>query len=245
MSFVSIEQLVFRHTRRQPAIIDNFSLRLEQGEIMGLIGASGSGKSTILRLIAGLEVPESGRITINGTCMLDQAICVPPERRGVGMVFQDYALFPHLTVSANILFGLNRLRRKDRLARLEEMLELVQLEPFAKRYPHELSGGQQQRVALARALAPQPALLLMDEPFSNLDAALKSSIRQELRAILQASGMTCLFVSHDAEDIAAICDRSVCVDKEQMQAEGGQQAATADAVEQREQRELAMTAGRH
>jgi len=211
MSFVTIDNLVFRYSSRQAAVIDHFSLTLDKGEIVGMIGASGSGKSTVLRLIAGLDLPEQGEITINQQQVLGERTYIPAEKRGVGMVFQDYALFPHLTVAANITFGLHRWKRQLRKARLEEMLELVQLGSFAKRYPYELSGGQQQRVALARALAPQPSLLLMDEPFSNLDADLKASIRQELRLILQKADMTCLFVSHDAEDIEAICDRSIRV----------------------------------
>jgi len=211
MSFVTINNLVFRYSSQQVAVIDHFSLTLDKGEIVGMIGASGSGKSTILRLIAGLDLPERGTITINQQQVLGERAYVPAEKRGVGMVFQDYALFPHLTVAANITFGLHRWKRPLRKARLEEMLELVQLGPFAGRYPYELSGGQQQRVALARALAPQPSLLLMDEPFSNLDADLKASIRQELRLILRKAEMTCLFVSHDSEDIEAICDRSIRV----------------------------------
>jgi len=211
MSFFVIENLTFRYNTRQSAIVDGFSLSINQGEIVGLLGSSGSGKSTILRLIAGLEYPEAGKMMINQVQMLNHHYFVPAEKRGVGMVFQDYALFPHLNVASNITFGLQGWKRQDKKARLEEMLNLVQLESFAKRYPHELSGGQQQRVALARALAPRPSLLLMDEPFSNLDADLKSSIREELKRILQQSGMTCLFVSHDAQDVQAICDRSIHV----------------------------------
>lgn len=211
MSFVQIENLVFRYERRRPPVINQFSLQLAKGEIIGMLGKSGSGKSTILRLIAGLDIPEQGEIVINERTIVDAQVCIPPEKREIGMVFQDYALFPHLTVAANITFGLQRWSRADRKKRLKEMLELVQLEPFARRYPHELSGGQQQRVALARALAPQPSLLLMDEPFSNLDTELKGTIRRELRAILRQAKMTCLFVSHDEDDIAAICDDAIRV----------------------------------
>lgn len=182
---------------------------MNQGEIIGIEGPSGSGKSTLLRLIAGLEVPFEGTITISGKTVVDPSTFIPPENRGVGMVFQDYALFPHLTVAENVEFGLHRLPKKQRGARMEEMLELVHLTGFDKRYPHELSGGQQQRVALARALAPKPSILLMDEPFSNLDAELKSTIRGELRDILQKANMTCLFVTHDHADVVAICDCSV------------------------------------
>lgn len=208
MSFFEIEQLSFGYIPAHPIILD-FSLSVERGEIVGILGPSGSGKSTLLRLIAGLEVPAGGRIRIDGRTVFDARTFVEPERRGVGMVFQDYALFPHLTVAKNILFGLHRFPKKERQRRLEMMLELVQLKGFEKRYPHELSGGQQQRVALARALAPQPSILLMDEPFSNLDADLRIAIREELRQILKKAAITCIFVTHDKEDVAAICDRAV------------------------------------
>ena len=143
------------------------------------------------------------------TTVVGEGVFIHPEERGVGMVFQDYALFPHMTVKDNILFGLSRMPRKDRKQRLDEMLELVQMENFEKRYPHELSGGQQQRIALARALAPKPNVLLMDEPFSNLDADLKESIREELGVILKKANMTCIMVTHDRNDVEAICDYSI------------------------------------
>ena len=150
-----------------------------------------------------------GTIKISDTTVVSEGVFIHPEEREVGMVFQDYALFPHMTVKDNILFGLSRMPRKDRKQRVDEMLELVQMENFEKRYPHELSGGQQQRVALARALAPKPNVLLMDEPFSNLDADLKESIREELRAILKKANMTCIMVTHDKNDVEAICDHSI------------------------------------
>jgi len=211
MTFVTIENLSFRYSPKQPRIIDGFSLSLRQGEIVGIPGPSGSGKSTLLRLIAGLEVPETGKIVIAGRTVVDDRTYVPAEKRGVGMVFQDYALFPHLTAEQNVMFGLHRLPRQQRAGRVREMLELVRLTEYAKRYPHELSGGQKQRVALARALAPQPSLLLLDEPFSNLDEELKASIRRELRDILRQAGMTCILVSHDRADIEDICDRAVAL----------------------------------
>ncbi|GAA0375786.1 ABC transporter ATP-binding protein [Bacillus horti] len=209
MTFVSIEQLTYRYTAQQDPVIDELSFTMEQKEIVGILGPSGSGKSTFLRLMAGLELPEKGSITIAGHTVVDENKFVDAEHRGVGMVFQDYALFPHLTVAKNIMFGLHQMNRTERHQRLKEMLELVQLSEFAQRYPYELSGGQQQRVALARALAPKPAILLMDEPFSNLDTNLKESIRKELRDILHKAGMTCILVSHDHEDIKAICGRTV------------------------------------
>ncbi len=209
MTFISIQDLAFRYSPKQDPVIEGFCLEIRQGEIVGIPGPSGSGKSTLLRLLAGLEVPSAGQIVIDGRTVVDDRTIVPAEKRGVGMVFQDYALFPHLTVEQNVMFGLHRMPRADRRKRVKEMLELVRLKEYADRYPHELSGGQQQRVALARALAPKPSLLLLDEPFSNLDEALKSSIRSELRGILRQAEMTCLLVSHDRADIADICDRSV------------------------------------
>lgn len=210
--FVDIQNLSFRYSKKQPPVIDRFSFTIEKGEIVGIIGASGSGKSTLLRLLAGLEDPTTGSIELDGRLIVGDSTYIEAEKRGVGMVFQNYALFPHLTVSENIRFGLHKMKRPERMERLNEMLELVQMKEFAKRYPHELSGGQQQRVALARALAPSPSILLMDEPFSNLDTNLKSMIRVEVRDILQKANITCLFVSHDQADVDAICDRTIYID---------------------------------
>ncbi|MCR8842191.1 ABC transporter ATP-binding protein [Paenibacillus sp. SC116] len=211
MTFVSIKNLTFRYSKRQMPIIDNLSFAINKGEIVGIVGASGSGKSTLLRIIAGLEQPEKGIIEVDHKVMMDDRCWVETEQRGVGMVFQDYALFPHLNVADNIAFGLHKLKRSERKEQLREMLELVQMTEYAKRFPHELSGGQQQRVAMARALAPKPSILLMDEPFSNLDAHLKAGIRTELLQILRKAGITCLFVSHDQADIEAICEREFCI----------------------------------
>lgn len=210
--FVDIQNLSFRYSKKQLPIIDRFSFTIEKGEIVGIVGASGSGKSTLLRLLAGLEDPTVGSIELDGRLIVGDNTYIEAEKRGVGMVFQNYALFPHLTVSENICFGLHKMKRPEKKKRLDEMLELVQLQEFAKRYPHELSGGQQQRVALARALAPSPSILLMDEPFSNLDTNLKSLIRMEVRDILQKANITCLFVSHDQADVDAICDRTIYID---------------------------------
>jgi iron(III) transport system ATP-binding protein len=208
MKILEIENLTFSFSKKNPPVINDFSFSVAEGEIVGILGSSGSGKSTLLRLIAGLEAPTGGRIKIANELVVSERLFIQPEHRGVGMVFQDYALFPHMTVKDNIIFGLSHLAKKERQARLKEMLELVKMEELEKRYPHELSGGQQQRVALARALAPKPNVLLMDEPFSNLDADLKESIRQELRLILKKANMTCIMVSHDRKDVEAICDRS-------------------------------------
>ncbi len=209
MNDVIMKDLTYRYSAKEAPVIDDYSLTIKQGEVVGIVGASGSGKSTLLRLIAGLEMPEQGSITIDNRVVVDSHTFIHAEDRGVGLVFQDYALFPHLTVAQNIVFGLNQLKRAERRERLVEMLDLVQLGGYAKRYPHELSGGQQQRVALARALAPKPSILLMDEPFSNLDADLKAGIRQELQDILHKAQITCLLVSHDQQDIEAICSRAV------------------------------------
>jgi len=211
MSFVEVQRISFAYEPNEAPVINNLSFSMEKGETVGILGPSGSGKSTLLRLIAGLETPLTGTVKIDGRTVVDQHTFILPEKRGVGMVFQDYGLFPHLTVAENVEFGLHRLSRSDRRARLAEMFDLVQLCGFERRYPHELSGGQQQRVALARALAPRPSILLMDEPFSNLDTDLKASIRRELREILDKARMTCLFVSHDQHDVGAICHRTVVI----------------------------------
>ncbi|KMZ42675.1 MULTISPECIES: ABC transporter ATP-binding protein [Bacillales] len=209
MTFFEVKNLTFGYASGNGSVIRDFSLQMNQGEVVGLLGNSGCGKSTLLRLIAGLESPKSGRIQIDGKVLVDQGQFVEPEQRGIGMIFQDYALFPHLTVEQNILFGLHRLSKAERLVRLKEMLALVQLEGYGKRYPHELSGGQQQRVAFARALAPKPAILLMDEPFSNLDAELKTKIRDDLKQMLRAAKMTSILVTHDKADAETICDRII------------------------------------
>ncbi len=208
-AFLSIDNLSFRYGNAVIPALDGFSLSMEEGEMVGVAGQSGSGKSTLLRLIAGLERPRTGSIIVDGLTVSSPGIFVPPERRRVGMVFQDYGLFPHLTVSGNISFGLHRLGRLERRRQTEEMLDLIRMPELAKRYPHELSSGQQQRVALARALAPRPKLLLLDEPFSNLDADLRESIRGEVRDMICASRTTCLLVSHDQADLRAVCGRIV------------------------------------
>ncbi|WP_078544022.1 ABC transporter ATP-binding protein [Litchfieldia alkalitelluris] len=210
---VQIEKLRYQYKKSSEPTIKDFSLKIEQGEIVAILGESGSGKSTVLRLIAGLETPKSGIISINGKTMVDHQTFTPPEKRGIGMVFQDYALFPHMTVEKNIKFGLRHMTRKKKKERLEEMLELVNLSDYQKRYPYELSGGQQQRIALARALAPAPSLLLFDEPFSNLDASLQVKIRDELKSILKQTKITSIFVTHDQEDATALADRIVYIEK--------------------------------
>ncbi len=188
-------------------ILDGFSLQLEAGMIGCLLGPSGSGKTTALRLVAGFEQPDAGTITVAGVPVATPERALPPYQRPIGMVFQDYALFPHLTVAKNIAFGLRHWPRAARAERVASLLALVALSDAAEAYPHELSGGQQQRVALARSLAPKPQLLLLDEPFSNLDATLREHLAAEVRRILKAEAVTALVVTHDQSEAFALADR--------------------------------------
>jgi len=183
--------------------IGPIALEIPRGEILALLGPSGSGKTTSLRLIAGFETPDAGRIVIGG----EDVTTLPPARRRCGMVFQHYALFPHLDVRENVAFGLGGLDREARDRKVAESLELVDLAGFERRKPHELSGGQQQRVALARALAPEPRVLLLDEPLSNLDPALRERTRRELRALIKRVGITTVFVTHEQEEAFDVGDR--------------------------------------
>ncbi len=188
------------------AAVDRLSLVVGAGRIGCLLGPSGSGKTTVLRLIAGFERPDAGEILAGGEVLSGPGRWVPPERRRIGMVFQDFALFPHLDALANVAFGLRDSDSGVRRRRAQELLELVGLSAEARRLPHELSGGQQQRVALARALAPKPRLVLLDEPFSNLDADVRMELAQQLRAALVAEGATALLVTHDQREAFAIAD---------------------------------------
>ncbi len=185
--------------------LDGLDLDVAAGELCVILGASGSGKTTALRLIAGFERPDEGAIELFGERVAGDGAFVAPERRGVGMVFQDYALFPHLSVEDNVAYGLPR--GADRATRVREVLELTGLGGLDRRAVHELSGGEQQRTALARALAPQPRLLLLDEPFSNLDPSLRARVRGELREILRRAGTTTVLVTHDQEEALSIADR--------------------------------------
>ncbi len=185
--------------------VGDATFHVTAGAILALLGPSGCGKTTTLRLIAGLDQPDAGTIVLDGSVVQGPDVSVPPERRRVGLVFQDYALFPHLDVQANVGFGLSR--RNGRAARVAETLELVGLSALASRMPHELSGGQQQRVALARALAPEPRVVLLDEPFSNLDAALRNDLRNDVRRVLRESGATAVFVTHDQEEALSLADQ--------------------------------------
>ena len=187
--------------------VSDVDLELRPGEILSVLGPSGSGKTTLLRLIAGFEVPDSGEVRIHGRPVSGSGFSVPPESRNVGMVFQEYALFPKRTVSQNVAFGLRGLPDRERRKRVAEAIELVRLTGMDDRYPHELSGGQQQRVALARTLAPRPIAVLLDEPFSNLDAGMRREMRQEVEGILREDSIATVFVTHDREEAFAMADR--------------------------------------
>lgn len=187
-------------------VVDGFSLALDAGRIGCLLGPSGCGKTTVLRAIAGFEPLRAGSIRLGDRLLSSAGVHLPPEERRVGMMFQEYALFPHLTAAQNVGFGLRRLPQPDQRARVAEMLALVGLAESGGRYPHELSGGQQQRIALARALAPSPALLLLDEPFSNLDAATRERLTVEVREILKAAGQTAVLVTHNEAEAQAMAD---------------------------------------
>jgi len=188
-------------------VLKGVDLSLQTGEIIALLGASGSGKTTVLRAVAGFQSVDHGQIHLRGKCVACEGKCLPPEKRSLGMVFQDYALFPHLTVAENIAFGLWSWSRSEKKARVKALLALVKLPDMEKRYPHELSGGQQQRVALARALAPKPDLILMDEPFSNLDPDLRQTLAHEVRDILKQTGTAAIVVTHDINEARIISDR--------------------------------------
>ncbi|MEM9022129.1 MAG: ABC transporter ATP-binding protein [Bacteroidota bacterium] len=189
--------------------VSEVSFSARSGEIVALVGESGCGKTTLLRLIAGLEFPDDGSISIEGREVAGSTTAIAPERRGVGLVFQDYALFPHLTVEQNLAFGLRGMATAKRKERIRELLVLTAMEDYPTRYPHELSGGQQQRVALARALAPDPSLVLLDEPFSNIDAMARDQVRADLRFLFRKTGVTAVLVTHDVKDAFAVADRVV------------------------------------
>ncbi|HEY3077588.1 MAG TPA: ABC transporter ATP-binding protein [Burkholderiales bacterium] len=195
-----------RHAYGEQVVVRGVSFALERGAIGCLLGPSGCGKTTVLRCIAGFEPVQHGAIRLDGQTVSAPGTLLPPEARRIGMVFQDYALFPHLTVAGNIGFGLHRLAREARTLRIQELGRLVRLAEELEKYPHEISGGQQQRVALARALAPRPELLLLDEPFSNLDVELRERLSLELREIIKASGATAVLVTHDQQEAFAIAD---------------------------------------
>jgi iron(III) transport system ATP-binding protein len=205
--FLDVSQLGVRYAGSSNPAVDSVSFSLQAGEIGVLIGPSGCGKTTLLRAVAGLERAQAGTIRLAKQIVSSPTAHVPAESRRIGMVFQDYALFPHLNSAQNVAFGLTHLPPAQREQRVNEVLDLVGLGDIRKRFPHELSGGQQQRVALARALAPGPRLLLLDEPFSNLDVEMRERLAHEVRGILKAAGATALFVTHDQLEAFAIGDR--------------------------------------
>ncbi len=198
--------------------VDGFNLNIPQGQVIALLGPSGCGKTTALRLIAGFENPEAGLITVGDEPVCEPGRSLPPEKRRVGMVFQEGALFPHLTVEQNISYGLSK--DADRPERVQEVVNLTGLDGLTQRMPHELSGGQQQRVALARALAPRPELLLLDEPFSNLDPGLRVRVRRDVMSILRSSGITAVFVTHDQEEAMYVGDRIAVMNRGKVEQQG-------------------------
>ncbi|WP_434358442.1 ABC transporter ATP-binding protein [Parasalinivibrio latis] len=202
---LSIKNLTCRYNGQ--AVLDNLSLEVERGEIVCLLGASGCGKTTLLKAIAGLLPLDAGKVSVNCRVLNDGKFSEPPEKRNIGMIFQDYALFPHLTVAENIMFGISKWEKNRAKEQVAKMLRLVHLEAFAERYPHQLSGGQQQRVAIARALACEPELLLLDEPFSNIDTQVRQELIREIRKIFKSQGVTAIFVTHSREEAFAFSDK--------------------------------------
>jgi iron(III) transport system ATP-binding protein len=214
---------VSREYGPESAVAD-LSLDVQDGELLTLLGPSGCGKTTTLRLIAGLEHPTEGEIRVRGNAVSGQGSFVPPERREIGLVFQNFALFPHLSVAENIGFGLDDWERRRRSDRVDELLELVRLEDYREKEPGQLSGGQQQRVAVARSLAPEPDVLLLDEPFSNLDVRLRIEMRDEVRRILKEAGVTAISVTHDQEEALSISDRVAIMNNGQLEQVGKPEA---------------------
>ena len=198
-------------------VLDGFNLQLESGDIFALLGDSGSGKSSALRFIAGLENAQLGSVALDGNDLSDSGShSVKPELREVGMVFQDYALFPHMTVFQNISFGINHLSKKEKIEKVESLLDLISLEGIEKKYPHQLSGGEQQRVSLARALATSPKLLLLDEPFSSLDKSHRDQLVKEVRDILKKAGVTSILVTHDESEAKEFADKVGKIEKKKL-----------------------------
>ena len=207
MKILEIENLSKSYESKLEVVSD-CSFSIESGNICAIVGESGSGKSTLFRLIAGLERPEKGSIKVKEKIVSNDKFIVAPKDRNVGLVFQDFSLFPHMTVKENIEFGLVKNKNK----KVEELLKIIRMENFLNRYPHELSGGQQQRVSLARSLALDPSLLLLDEPFSNLDTELKSKLRKDVRTIIKDIGTSSIFITHDILDALDIADEIIFMD---------------------------------
>ncbi|EXJ22589.1 Ferric iron ABC transporter, ATP-binding protein [Alkalibacterium sp. AK22] len=209
MTFIHINNLTKRFGGNLAPAVNQVSFSINKGEIVSLLGPSGCGKTTALRMIAGFENPCEGTIQIDKEYIVSESSVTPAEKRGIGMVFQEHALFPHMTVAKNIMFGLKHMKRSQKIQRVKEMLELVELEDYAESVPSRLSGGQQQRVAIARALAPRPHVILLDEPFSNIDAGLREKMRYDISAILKKANATAIIVTHDQKDAFAVADKIV------------------------------------
>lgn len=197
-------------------ILSGMSVTLAENEILCLLGSSGCGKTTLLKAIAGLLPLKSGEVTINSKVVNSNGLHLPPEQRKIGMIFQDYALFPHMTVLNNVLFGIDNLPKSEQKSRAQQVLQLVNLSEFSERYPHQLSGGQQQRVAIARALAYQPDLMLLDEPFSNIDSQVRLKLIAEIRQIFKKAGISAVFVTHSKEEAFAFADKLAVLDQGQI-----------------------------
>ena len=202
--FLKIKDLSFSHEEGSQ-ILNNANLDIGMGDFISILGPSGSGKTTLLRLIAGLDIQDSGSIIIENKIIADKEVMIPPEKRNVGLVVQDKALFPHLNVTKNIMFGIRDLKNKEQLT--SDIMKLFKIDKHKDKYPHELSGGEQQRVALARALAPKPKLLLLDEPFDGLDKKLKSELHNEVKKIVKSKKITVIMVSHDQDEAALLSDK--------------------------------------
>ena len=207
--FLEMKDIKFYYNKNENNILDKFNLSIKNGKTLSILGESGSGKSTILRLIAGLEKPSKGEIYIDKKIMNGKITFISPENRKVGMVFQDYALFPHMTVYENIKFGISDLKKDIRDKKIINTLKLVELLDYKDKYPHQISGGQQQRTALARAIVTEPKILLLDEPFSNLDTNLKHNIRNKLSKIISKINITTIIVSHDKQDALSLADELI------------------------------------
>ena len=210
MTILNLNQ-VSKQYHKTKAVLENFNLELSEGEICSVVGHSGSGKSTLLKLISGLETCTSGSIELKGDLVDSTKKFLQPEKRKIGYVFQDFALFPHLSIRENIAFGIDK--KQDKNTIITELLTLLNLGSHENKYPHELSGGEQQRVALARALAPQPSIILLDEPFSSLDTSIKNRLREYVFEVIRKKGVSCIFVTHDIQDAMAVSDKIVVLDQ--------------------------------
>ncbi len=210
---IELKNISFRYDNAKVDTLKDIDLQLKTGEVLAIVGPSGGGKSTLLRLIAGLEKPKTGEMFLAKQLIIGKSTFIKPEKRGIGMVFQDYALFPHMTVKKNIEYGLSHLSSKEKKQKVKEVLSLVDLKEFEHRYPHELSGGQQQRIAIARAVVNKPKLLLLDEPLGALDLKLRQDMQYELKEMQKALGISFLFVTHDQEEALTMSDTVVVMNE--------------------------------